>query len=118
MKCIFWNIRGLGKSGRKQCVMDVLFEYKVDFIGIQETKNCEFDVSYLESLAGVKQFCWNWLPTKGSASGVLMGLDSNVFYVKSWEIKDYIIRCDVVNKREKFECAIVTIYGLAYEENK
>jgi exonuclease III len=54
MKGIFWNIRGLGKSGRKQCVMDVLFEYKVDFIGIQETKNCEFDVSYLESLAGVK----------------------------------------------------------------
>jgi hypothetical protein len=34
MKGILWNIRGLGKSGRKQCVMDMLFVYEVDFIGI------------------------------------------------------------------------------------
>jgi hypothetical protein len=66
----------------------------------------------------VKQFCWNWLPAKGSAGGVLIGVDCNVFEVKSWVIKDYIIKCDVFNKRENFECAIVTIYGSAYKENK
>jgi hypothetical protein len=38
-------------------VIDLLSEYKVDFVGIQETKKNEFYSGYLESLAGVNQFC-------------------------------------------------------------
>jgi hypothetical protein len=73
---------------------------------------------YLEVLGGRKQFCWNWLPSKGSAGGILMGLDSDVFEVIRWSIKDYSVSYEVINKKEKFRCVIVTVYGAAYEEKK
>jgi hypothetical protein len=48
-----------------------------------------------------------------------MGLDNDVFDIKNWVMtQKYMIRCDVFNKKEKFECAIVVIYGSAYEEYK
>jgi exonuclease III len=55
MRGIFWNIRGLCRRGRKQCLMDVFQKYDFDFIGIQETKTREF--LYLNSFSGRKQFC-------------------------------------------------------------
>jgi exonuclease III len=57
MRGIFWNIRGLCRRGRKQCLMDVFQKYDFDFIGIQETKTREFLISYLNSFSGRKQFC-------------------------------------------------------------
>jgi exonuclease III len=33
-----WNIRGLNKTGRISCVVDLISKYKLDFVGIQETK--------------------------------------------------------------------------------
>jgi exonuclease III len=69
MRGFFWNIRGLGKIGKKQSLIDMIAENDVDFIGIQETKLENFAVSLLESLAGKKQFCWNWLSSKGAAGG-------------------------------------------------
>jgi hypothetical protein len=77
MKGIFWNIRGLGKSDRKQCITYVIATADVSFIGIQETKKRDFTQTYLafigiqetkkrdfthtylDSLAGRKQFCWD-----------------------------------------------------------
>jgi exonuclease III len=57
MKGIFWNIRGMGKKSRKQCIIDVVKEYDIDFIGIQETKTREFSNNSLNALSGRKQFC-------------------------------------------------------------
>jgi hypothetical protein len=35
----FWNIRGLGKPGRSKTLNDSIKHNKLDFVGIQETKN-------------------------------------------------------------------------------
>jgi hypothetical protein len=51
----------------------MIVDNDVDFIGIQETKLREFPISLLDNLAGKKQFCWNWLPAKGSAGGDIDG---------------------------------------------
>jgi len=34
----FWNIRGLNKIGRIECLKDFITTNKLDFIGIQESK--------------------------------------------------------------------------------
>jgi exonuclease III len=39
MKGIFWNIRGLWKSGKKQFLIELIHKYDLDFVGIQETKS-------------------------------------------------------------------------------
>ena len=38
----FWNIRGLNKAGRLQCVSDFITDNRLDFVGFQETKKREF----------------------------------------------------------------------------
>jgi hypothetical protein len=47
-----------------------------------------------------------------------MGLDTDVFYVNKWDIREFSIGCEVVNRRENFVCNLVTVYGYAYEEKK
>jgi exonuclease III len=44
MKGYFWNIRGQGKVEKKQSLIDLLAEYDVDFVGIQETKQEDFQL--------------------------------------------------------------------------
>jgi hypothetical protein len=90
MKGIFWNIRGLGKKGRTQCVAEIIRKWDLEFIGLQETKSMEFSDKYLDSLARKKQFCWNWLPSKGSAGGILMGLDKDLFELENWACREFL----------------------------
>jgi hypothetical protein len=45
----------------------------VDFVGIQETKKEDFSPSFLKNLTGPASFCWNFLPARGSAGGILVG---------------------------------------------
>jgi exonuclease III len=83
MRGIFWNIRGLGRSSRKQCIIETIKKNDVDFIGLQETKIVAFSNKYLESLTSGKQFCWNWLSAIGSAGGILLGVNKDLFYVEA-----------------------------------
>lgn len=34
----FWNVRGLNKEGRLQCITDFVNDNSLDFVGLQETK--------------------------------------------------------------------------------
>lgn len=67
MKGIFWNIRGTGKKGRSQRIMELCKDNQVDFIGIQETKKTDFMNHYLESLVSGKNFEWKWLLANNTA---------------------------------------------------
>jgi hypothetical protein len=82
MRDIFWNIRELGKAGRKQCIIKTIRKNAIDFIGIQETKSVAFSDKYLESLTSGRQLCWNWLPANGSAGGILLDVNKDLFMLK------------------------------------
>jgi hypothetical protein len=118
MNGMFWNIRGMGRAGRKRCIIDTMVKHDVKFMGIQETKKYEFTDKFLEELAGMKHFCWNCLPSMGSAGGILMGVDSDIFVVEKWVVRKFLISCVVVTKKDVSKCCIATIYGPAYEERK
>jgi exonuclease III len=59
MKVLFWNIRGMGKKGRVQCISEVIQRENLDFIGIQETKKQDFSDKCLADLGRRKELCWN-----------------------------------------------------------
>jgi hypothetical protein len=82
--------------------MDTIRKNDVDFIGIQETKTMIFQDNYLSSLANGKSFCWNWLPSFGSAGGILMGVNMDLFDVENWIIREFLISCVFVSKRDGF----------------
>ena len=53
-------------------------------VGFQETKKESFSDSYLKSLSVVCNFSWNHLPSQGTAGGILMGVDLDIFDVVSF----------------------------------
>jgi exonuclease III len=93
-------------------------KFNIDYVGIQETKKSEFNDKYLEEIVGRKQLCWNWLPSTGSAGGILMGVNSDIFSVERWIIRTFLVSCEVVMRKDNFKCRITNVYGTPYEEKK
>lgn len=52
----FWNVRGLNKEGRLQCITDFVNNNKLDFVGFHETKKVDFEDTYLSHIH--KDFSW------------------------------------------------------------
>jgi hypothetical protein len=110
MNGIFWNIRGLGKGDRKQCLIDTIRKHNVSFVNIQETKTREFSDNYLNSLVGRKPFYWKWLPSVGFAGGILMGVDEDELEIEKWLVRTFSMSCDVVRNKDKLKFRITTVY--------
>jgi hypothetical protein len=85
----FWNIRGLNKEGRLQCITDFVKDHRLDFMGFQETKKESFTDSFLNYVN--KGFIWQILPVKGTAGGILIGLNEKKFDVIAWKIGSFSV---------------------------
>jgi hypothetical protein len=48
----------------------------------------------------------------------LLGVDSDMFRVYGWVIRNFSISCDIVDKKDDFKCRITIVYGAAYEDKK
>ena len=79
MNVCFWNPRGVQAPGRKYAILDLFSKTHANIVGFQETKKESFSDSYLKSLVGNNFFDWKHLPSQGSAGGILMGVDTDIF---------------------------------------
>lgn len=111
-----WNVRGLNKRGKLQCVTDFVTDHKLDFLGFQETKKDNFDASSLCHIH--KDFVWHFLPSIGTAGGILVGLNSKKFEVLAWRNTVYCVSVMIRNVVDKFVWRFVCVYGSPYEEGK
>jgi hypothetical protein len=118
MICAFWNSRSISAPGRKKFIDDNLVPLQLDYIGFEETKKESFSNSSLRSLLGNINFSWNHLPVIGSAGGILVGVNCDLFDIIAQEIKNFSISVVFKNKISDFTCRITTVYGSAYEERK
>jgi hypothetical protein len=118
MICCFWNCRSISAPGRQKFIDDNLVPLQLDYIGFQETKKEQFSNSFLKKLLGNMNFVWNHLPAVGSAGGILVGVNGDMFEVISWEIKTFSVSVVLKNKISEVICRITTVYGSAYEERK
>ena len=77
-------MRGIAAPGRKALILETMAKTHASIVGFQETKKEEFSDSFLKSLVGNRNFSWHHLPAQGSAGGILMGVDLDLFDVISW----------------------------------
>ena len=118
MNAIFWNVRGISAPGRKTLIVDTIRKLQASVLDFRETKKEEFSDSYLKSLVGSRNFSWHHLPSKGSAGGILMGVDADLFEIISWSHLDYSVSCVLKMKSKDVTFRIITVYGSPYEEGK
>ena len=115
MICAFWNCRSISAPGRQKFLEDNIFPFLVDYIGFQETKKDSFSNTFLKNLLGNRNFAWNFLPSVGTAGGILVGVNLDLFDVISWDIKYFSVSTVLRNKSNGVVCRITTVYGSAYE---
>jgi exonuclease III len=111
-----WNIRGLNKRDKLQCITDFIADNNLDFVTFQETKKESFEDSFLKYAK--HNFIWNFLPANGTAGGILVGFDSNKFEIIAWQVKQFCISAMVRNTDSKLVWRFISVYGSAYEEGK
>ena len=104
-----WNIRGIATLGRKERIIDVFSKTKPTIIGFQETKRERISDSYLKSLVGNRMFSWMDLPAIGTAGGLLLGVDTDVFYVLTWEVRDFSISCTLKIKSSGVTFRVINV---------
>ena len=111
-----WNIRGLNKEGRLQCITYFVKENHLDFVGFQETKKESFQDSFLKYVQ--KDFNWQYLPADGTAGGILVGFSERKFEVLAWKIGVYSVAAIIRNCHDNFVWRLITVYGSPYDEGK
>jgi hypothetical protein len=74
--------------------------------------------NYLNSLVGNTMFSWISLPAIGSAGGICVSVDTDLFDIISWEAKTFSVPVVVKVKTSGLILRIVTVYGSSYEEKK
>lgn len=114
---LFWNIRGLGQIGRILALVNNIRSNHVDFVGVIETKKKDFSTGLLRSLTGNISFSWNFLPTNGSAGGILVGVNSESFNVTMGDKLKFSISLMIQDKKSSFDWRLVVVYG-SPEEGK
>lgn len=89
----------------------------MDFVGISETKKGDYPTSTLRALFGNVRFDWCSLRARGSAGGILVGANANLFTLTSGDILDYIVSVMLTNKVTGFAFKLITVYD-THEDDK
>jgi exonuclease III len=82
MKILFWNVRGLGKSYRRNWVKNHILAEDLDVVAIQETIKQDFTDFELKELASNNDFCWLWVPPRGHSGGLITGIKVDDFDIE------------------------------------
>jgi hypothetical protein len=73
---------------------------------------------FLRGLTGNVPFKWHSLPAVGSAGGILIDVNTEVFSVTESDILNYSASVFLQEVRTSFKWKLVVIYGSPYEEGK
>jgi hypothetical protein len=115
---LIWNCQGLGKDSKFEFLKELIRDEKVDFIGLQETNKKQFSDSWLASIGISKLFAWFSSPPNGKSGGLLVGFNSDVFYVREHAAGEFMIRTLVLHKEKNFIWNFINVYGAAQNDNK
>jgi hypothetical protein len=115
---LYWNIRGLGKLGRKLALISRIRDTHADFVGIMETKKNNLSTGFLKSLTSNIPFEWYHLEAQGSAGGILVGANTDKFNMLVGEVLKFSVSVMMTNKTNGFVWKFIAVYGPAYEEMK
>lgn len=118
MKGMFWNIRGLGKIDRVPALRGRIRDNHLDFVGVLETKKNNLSYGFLKSLTNNIPFSWFHLEAKGSAGGILVGANFDMFNLAVSDVLKYLVSCFLTCKKTGFTWKLIVVYGPAYEEYK
>ena len=83
MISLFWNYRGVGKRGMATCMLDLIRDHSLDFVGIQETMKKDFSSKFLRKIDLGECFEWKWSSSVGKSRGFYVALRKTLLMLKA-----------------------------------
>jgi exonuclease III len=118
MKILFWNIRGLGSSGRRNQLRELRKKHKVTVICLQETIKADFSVFDLNALSEGGDFEWSWTAAVGHSGGTLTGVNLDNARVVMKDRGEFFSILGVISRENNFQWEIINVYGPVQIERK
>ena len=113
MRYIFWNIRGCGHSGRRTQLREYIAREHIDVVALQETIKVDFTYRDLSAYDPLHRFVWGWVPSAGHSGGLLLGCNSDVCDIVTWDVGSFFIAVTIKHRTSLATWAIVCVYGPA-----
>lgn len=113
MRIMFWNIRGLGKAYRRIWVKEHILVEDLDVVAIQETIKHDFSDFKLKEMAGNKDFCWLWVPSRGHSGGLITGIKVDDFDLEQSITNIFFVAILLRNRKTNYRFWLVNVYGPA-----
>ncbi|KAL2230740.1 UNVERIFIED_CONTAM: hypothetical protein Sindi_1668400 [Sesamum indicum] len=104
-----WNVRGLNKRDHQLAVKDIVAEFRLQFLGLLETRVRINNVSHIQALLLPQ---WKWFVDYGSSGNrIWIVWDENFIDVDVVECGTQFIHCHVNIRALHESIAITVIYG-------
>jgi exonuclease III len=112
------ELQGVAKKGFSSYIKELIWDHKVDFIGIQETMKKSYSDKFFQKIDNNKEFSWFWSPSNGKSGGMLSGVRKDKFEVENFDSGDFMIIANVFYKSLKKNWSLANVYGPAQDEFK
>ena len=99
-------------------IKDLLSEYEVDFVGLQETMKKSYSDKFFRKIDPMKKFIWHWLTSDGKSGGILCGININKFDVGNVVEGQFSLVMTAVDKKTQKSLTLAIVYGPAHNDKK
>ncbi|KAL2235678.1 UNVERIFIED_CONTAM: hypothetical protein Sindi_1300000, partial [Sesamum indicum] len=108
-KQTIWNVRGLNKRDHQLAVKDIIAEFRLQFLGLLETRICINNLSHIQAFLLPQ---WKWFVDYGSSGNrIWIAWDGNFIDVDVVECGTQFIHCHINIRALHESIAITVIYG-------
>jgi hypothetical protein len=86
--------------------------------GFKRQKKENFNPNFLKNLTNPAVFQWDFLPARGTAGGILIGVRDEVLLMSNVKLQKKSVSCMILDKNKNLSWKLVVVYGSPYDEGK
>jgi hypothetical protein len=106
-----WNVRGLNEGRKRLKIRNLLSQWKVDIVCLQETKLKLVSNQLVHSLWRCPYKEWCHVDSIGASGGILLMWDRRVVTKLDMCLGNYVAACSFRNVEDGFMWAFAGVYG-------
>lgn len=113
-------MRGFGGDDKQRFLREMVFDMKIDFLGLQETMRQTYSRNDLQKICAGRDFHWHHTPSRGKSGGLLMGINYTTLDVISQEDGEYYIKSTVQDVKTGLFgilCSFMEMHNLKEKQN-
>ncbi|KAL2237248.1 UNVERIFIED_CONTAM: hypothetical protein Sindi_0916500 [Sesamum indicum] len=104
-----WNVRGLNKRDHQLALKDLISEYRLDFMGILETRVRFNNVMHIQSVLLPH---WKWFVDYATVGNrIWVAWDDNIVDVHILDLGNQFMHCRVTHRTDSESLIITIVYG-------